>query len=118
MQIALNAAGIARMRTIAELKKEGPVLLHRLRYSPRPLRIAEFSSAIPTRPHRGMSMNQIHKVSPDEIRLALQRLKKYDGAMSPQHYKTIRGQIISGNIAGAEKGLERVLKGMKSKYGI
>ena len=53
-------------------------------------------------------MNQIHKVSPDEIRLALQRLKKYDGAMSPQHYKTIRGQIISGNIAGAEKGLERV----------
>lgn len=58
-------------------------------------------------------MDQIQEVSSIETRLALQRLKKYNGLISPQRYKTVRGQILAGNISGAEKGLERILKERK-----
>lgn len=30
--------------------------------------------------------------------------------LSPQQYKTIRGQIYSGDISGAEKGIDTIIK--------
>lgn len=40
---------------------------------------------------------------------ALRRLKSYKSGLSPQQYKTIRGQIVAGDAAGAMKGLNRIL---------
>lgn len=44
-----------------------------------------------------------------EVSEALKRLKSLRGAISTQQLKTIRGQIIAGDICGAEKGLRRLL---------
>ena len=41
---------------------------------------------------------------------ALKRLKAERPALSRQQYKTIRGQILAGDIAGAMKGLETIRK--------
>jgi hypothetical protein len=44
----------------------------------------------------------------------IQALKKLRGArryLTPQQYRTIRGQILAGDLGGAEKGLNRLLKG-------
>ncbi|MEG2198104.1 MAG: hypothetical protein RRY26_11725 [Cellulosilyticaceae bacterium] len=40
---------------------------------------------------------------------ALLLLKKNKDKLNRQQLRTIKGQIISGNITGAMKGLERVL---------
>lgn len=44
-----------------------------------------------------------------EVSEALKRLKSLRGAISTQQLKTIKGQIIAGDICGAEKGLRRLL---------
>ena len=36
-------------------------------------------------------------------------LKKYDGELTWQEFKTLRGQALAGDIEGAIKGLERIL---------
>ena len=37
----------------------------------------------------------------------LEGMKRY---LSPQEYKTIRGQINAGDVEGAKRGLDRLLK--------
>ena len=39
---------------------------------------------------------------------ALRRLKACRNRISSQQYRTIKGQIIAGDICGAEKGLRRL----------
>lgn len=39
----------------------------------------------------------------------LQTLKKYNSKLSGQEFKTLRGQVLAGDVAGAAKGLERIL---------
>lgn len=41
---------------------------------------------------------------------ALINLKAYRHQLSPQEYKTLRGQILAGDPQGAEKGLKRLLR--------
>ena len=41
---------------------------------------------------------------------ALFKLKTYRGRLTPQQYKTLRGQVLTGNDTGALKGLEKILK--------
>lgn len=50
-----------------------------------------------------------HDVSSREITAALKRLGKYRGKLSTQQLRVIRGQVIAGDICGAEKGLRRLL---------
>ena len=40
----------------------------------------------------------------------LKSLKKYRGLLNKQQIKTLRGQALSGNLAGAEKGLQKLLR--------
>lgn len=40
---------------------------------------------------------------------AIKHLKSKREHLTPQQYKTIKGQILSGNIEGAMKGLNRVV---------
>lgn len=40
----------------------------------------------------------------------LMQLKAYRDKLKPQQYRTIRGQIFSGDTKGAIKGLQRILK--------
>lgn len=42
---------------------------------------------------------------------ALVRLKGCRHRLTPQQYRTLRGQILSGNADGAMKGLEKLLAG-------
>ena len=42
-------------------------------------------------------------------KLALKRLNSAKAALSSQQYKTIRGQIIAGDLFGADKGLRKIL---------
>lgn len=44
------------------------------------------------------------------MRAALKALKEHKSRLTAQQYRTIRGQIIAGDIQGAEKGLKRLLK--------
>jgi hypothetical protein len=44
------------------------------------------------------------------MREALAELKAMRGKIAPQAYKTIRGQILSGDKAGAMKGLKKLLR--------
>ncbi len=46
-----------------------------------------------------------------EISLALKELHNYKDKLTYQQYKTLIGQIKSGNIEGAKKGLNKLLKG-------
>lgn len=39
----------------------------------------------------------------------LRALKKYNGLITGQEFKTLRGQALAGDIEGATKGLERIL---------
>lgn len=41
---------------------------------------------------------------------ALMRLKAYRHRLNWQQYKTLRGQVLSGDDTGAMKGLERILR--------
>ena len=40
---------------------------------------------------------------------ALMHLKACNGKLSRQQYKTLRGQILAGDAAGAMKGLQKIL---------
>lgn len=51
-------------------------------------------------------MRQINKT-------ALFQLKAHGGYLSPQQYKTIKGQILSGDDKGAMKGLKKILRRSK-----
>lgn len=39
----------------------------------------------------------------------LEVLRRYDGQITRQEYKTLRGQAINGDIVGAAKGLNNIL---------
>lgn len=47
----------------------------------------------------------------NNISAALKYLYQYKDRLTYQQYKTIVGQIKSGNIEGAKKGLYKLLKG-------
>ena len=40
----------------------------------------------------------------------LDKLRKVQNKLDAQTYKTLRGQALSGDVQGAEKGLQRVLR--------
>lgn len=40
----------------------------------------------------------------------LEKLRKVQNKLDAQTYKTLRGQALSGDVQGAEKGLQRVLR--------
>ena len=41
----------------------------------------------------------------------LETLKRFDGEITQQEYKTLRGQALAGDIDGAYKGLDRIFYG-------
>lgn len=41
---------------------------------------------------------------------ALCDLKRERAKLTPQQYRTLKGQILAGDVEGAEKGLQRLLK--------
>ncbi len=45
-----------------------------------------------------------------EINRFIKRLTAYKGRIPPQQLKTLRGQALAGDVAGAQKGLERICK--------
>lgn len=45
-----------------------------------------------------------------EITKALKRLKSYNGKLTYQQFKTLRGQILAGDIDGAMKGLQTIIR--------
>lgn len=51
-------------------------------------------------------MRQINKT-------ALFQLKALGGCITPQEYKTIKGQILAGDDKGALKGLKKILRRSK-----
>lgn len=46
---------------------------------------------------------------------AMGRLKHYKHRLTPQQYKTLRGQILKGDTDGALRGLQKLLKRRKEK---
>lgn len=46
----------------------------------------------------------------------VKNLKKYQNRLSKQQLKTLRGQALSGDLAGAKKGLTKLLRKERS-YG-
>lgn len=40
----------------------------------------------------------------------LRKLKKYTHKLTGQEYKTLRGQALAGNVEGATKGLDVILR--------
>lgn len=46
----------------------------------------------------------------DEKQKAMNKLYKHKNMLTYQQYRTFRGQIGAGDIAGFHKGLERLLK--------
>ena len=59
-----------------------------------------------------------HGKSQSEVTAALKRLRQYRGILSSTQLKTIKGQIIAGDICGAEKGLRRLLPAIYIEGGI
>ena len=45
-----------------------------------------------------------------EINHFIKRLATYKNRIFPQQLKTLRGQALSGDMAGAQRGLERICK--------
>ena len=45
-----------------------------------------------------------------EINVFIKSLNKYQDRLSKQQLKTLRGQALSGNLAGAKKSLTKLLK--------
>lgn len=41
---------------------------------------------------------------------ALCELKRERGNLTPQQFRTLKGQILAGDVGGAEKGLQRLLR--------
>lgn len=50
-----------------------------------------------------------------EIKTALARLDACVGHLTPQQYKTLRGQILAGDAVGALMGLQRLLERRRKK---
>lgn len=46
----------------------------------------------------------------NDTRAAMTELKSYGKHITKQQYRTIKGQILSGDIDAAMRGLDRVLK--------
>lgn len=46
-----------------------------------------------------------------KARVFLEGLKRHNNDLTPQQYKTLRGQALAGDIAGAKLGLRRLLEG-------
>ena len=44
-----------------------------------------------------------------DTKRALKKLNRVKAALSSHQYKTIRGQIIAGDLFGADKGLRKIL---------
>ena len=42
--------------------------------------------------------------------MAMKKLKKCRDRLTPQQYRTIKGQILSGSPIGAMKGLQKILE--------
>lgn len=40
----------------------------------------------------------------------LEKLRKYQNELDAQTYKTLRGQALNGDVQGAEKGLQCILR--------
>lgn len=45
-----------------------------------------------------------------EIDTAIRRLKAHRTHLTFQQYKTIKGQILAGDVVGAMKGLDKILQ--------
>jgi hypothetical protein len=43
------------------------------------------------------------------LQIFIKRLRTYARALTPQQIRTLKGQAIAGDIAGAQKGLARIL---------
>lgn len=41
-------------------------------------------------------------------------LKRHKGLLTPQQFRTLKGQILAGDIAGYEKGLQKILRRVKA----
>ena len=48
-----------------------------------------------------------------ETMVFLKRLKIFKKVLTVQERKTLKGQALSGDIAGAKKGLDKILKGKR-----
>lgn len=57
-----------------------------------------------------MSRKMNHEAMYDVDYKVLMQLKACRDKLKPQQYRTIRGQIFSGDTKGAIKGLQRILK--------
>jgi len=44
-----------------------------------------------------------------EIRIFISELRKYRNSLSKQVIRTLKGQALSGDIIGAQKGLNKIL---------
>jgi len=49
----------------------------------------------------------------NDITLFMAELKVYKNALPHKIFKCIRGQVLSGDVVGAKKGLEKLLKEKK-----
>lgn len=48
-----------------------------------------------------------------ETKVFLKRLKIFKKVLTVQERKTLQGQALSGDLAGAKKGLDKILKGKR-----
>lgn len=57
-------------------------------------------------------MGKIHQEAQAYINAnrILRELRLHEREMTPQEYRTLRGQALAGDIDGAEKGLARVMR--------
>lgn len=46
-----------------------------------------------------------------QARTFLEALRRNRGMLSQQQYRTLKGQALSGDVEGAIRGLERILRG-------
>jgi len=45
-----------------------------------------------------------------EISRFIKYLKKHKGMLTKKQFKTLKGQALSGNINGAEKGIQKIIE--------
>ena len=48
---------------------------------------------------------------------ALRYIERARPALTPQQFRTIKGQILAGDADGAMRGLERVLREKRARHG-
>lgn len=54
-----------------------------------------------------------HQYSSTGCREELRRLAEYKGLITSHEFRTLRGQVLSGDVDAAWRGLERILKRKK-----